>query len=132
MKNGVPSVFSRMSCFRAWRGAPWPVSPDGVSRPTTRREILPLPLCRTAPSAVACNTSSAPTHGGIRDDSSPAAGPWPGYTLTQHIEKALRFAVNPVQVLKDENQRLVETLAEEQLLERLKRPSPPNLRVHLL
>ena len=55
-----------------------------------------------------------------------------GHTLTQHVEKALRLAINPVQVFKDQNQRLVETLAQEQLLERLERPSAPNLRVHLL
>ena len=55
-----------------------------------------------------------------------------GHTLTQHIEKPLRLAVDPVQVFKDQDQRLIETLAQEQLLERLKRPPPPNLRVHLL
>ena len=55
-----------------------------------------------------------------------------GHTLTQDIEKSLRLAVDPVQVFKDEDQRLVETLPQEELLERLKRPPPPNLRVHLL
>ena len=55
-----------------------------------------------------------------------------GHTLTQHVEKPLRLTVDPVQVFKDQDQRLVETLAQEQLLERLKRPPPPNLRVHLL
>ena len=48
------------------------------------------------------------------------------------VEKPLRLAIDPVQVFKDQDQRLVETLAQEQLLERLKRPPPPNLRVHLL
>ena len=56
----------------------------------------------------------------------------PGHTLTQRVEKPLRLTINPMQVFKDENQRLIETLAQEQLLERLKRPSAPNLRVHLL
>jgi len=37
-----------------------------------------------------------------------------------------------VQIFKDEDERLVETLAQEQLLERFKRPSPADLRVHLL
>ena len=55
-----------------------------------------------------------------------------GHTLTEHVQKALRLPINPVQVFKDQDQRLVETLAQEQLLERLKRPPPANLRVHLL
>ena len=55
-----------------------------------------------------------------------------GHTLTQRIEKSLRLGVDPVQVFKDEDERLVETLAQEELLERLERPPPPNLRVHLL
>jgi hypothetical protein len=37
-----------------------------------------------------------------------------------------------MQVLKDEDQRLVETLAQEEPLERLKCPPPANLGVHLV
>src|SRR5205823_6124005 len=55
-----------------------------------------------------------------------------GDTLTQGIEEALGLSVDPVQVFKDEDKGLVETLAEEELLECLKGPSSPNLRVHLL
>ena len=96
------------------------------------KQFLRSPLCPTALAAVACSTSSAPTHGDTPGGSSPAAELGAGHTLTQHIQKALRLTVNPVQVFKDQDQRLVETLAQEQLLERLERPSPPNLRVHLL
>ena len=130
MKNGVPSVFSRMSCFRVVRTRP---SLSYHLAQQKREEFLRLFSCRTAQAAVGCNTSSAPTPGDTPGDSSPAAGSWPtGHTLTQRIEKPLRLAVDPVQVLKDENERLIETLAQEELLERLKRPPPPNLRVHLL
>ena len=52
-----------------------------------------------------------------------AAASCAGHTLTQDIQKPLRLPVDPVQVFKDEDQRLVETLSEEQLLERLERPS---------
>ena len=44
----------------------------------------------------------------------------------------MRLTVNPMQVFKDEDQRLIETLAQEELLERLKRAPAANLRVHLL
>ena len=37
-----------------------------------------------------------------------------------------------MQVLEEEDERLIETLPQEELLERLKRPPPPNLWVHLL
>ena len=55
-----------------------------------------------------------------------------GHALTEHVRKPLRLAIDPVQVLKDQDQRLIETLPQEELLERLKGPSAPNLRVHLL
>src|SRR5438477_5429111 len=55
-----------------------------------------------------------------------------GHTLTEYIQEALRLPIDPMQVFKDQNQRLVETFAQEQLLERLKGAPPPNLRVHLL
>ena len=55
-----------------------------------------------------------------------------GHTLAQRLEKSLGLAVDPMQIFKDENQRLVETLAQEELLERLERALPSNLRVHLL
>ena len=44
----------------------------------------------------------------------------------------MRLTVDPVQILKDQDQRLIETLAQEEFLERLKRPPAANLRVHLL
>ena len=37
-----------------------------------------------------------------------------------------------MQVFKDENQRLIETFPQEELLERFKRAPAANLRVHLL
>src|SRR5262249_13005259 len=55
-----------------------------------------------------------------------------GDTLNQGIEEALGLSVDPVQVLKDKDQRLIEALPEEKLFEGLKGPPPPNLRVHLL
>jgi len=55
-----------------------------------------------------------------------------GHTLTEHIQESLRLPINPVQVFKDENEGSIETLPQEQFLQRLKRPSAPNLRVHLL
>src|SRR5207247_10464158 len=55
-----------------------------------------------------------------------------GHTLAQHIEQPLRLRVDPMQVFKDEDQRLVETLAQQQLLYGLERPSAAYLGVHLL
>jgi hypothetical protein len=55
-----------------------------------------------------------------------------GHTLTQHIQESLRLPIDPVQVFKDENEGLIETLSEKELLERLECPPPPNLWVHLL
>src|SRR5206468_1548327 len=55
-----------------------------------------------------------------------------GHTLTQGVEKALRLRINPVQIFKDQDKRLVETLAQKELLDSIKRSSAPNLRVHLL
>ena len=43
-----------------------------------------------------------------------------GDTLTQRVEELLRFAVNPMQVFKDQDQGLFPTLAQEQPLERVK------------
>ena len=54
------------------------------------------------------------------------------HTLTQGIEKPLRLTVDPVQVFKEQDQGLIETLAQKELLDSIKRPSAPNLRVHLL
>lgn len=51
--------------------------------------------------------------------------------FTEGIDKPLGLTINPVQVFKDKNEGLVETLAQEHLLERLKRPPAPDLRVHL-
>src|SRR5215510_8847087 len=52
-----------------------------------------------------------------------------GNTLTEQREKRLGLAVQPVQILKDEDQGLVETLADQQALERLKGAPPPHLGV---
>src|SRR5206468_1918099 len=46
--------------------------------------------------------------------------------------KPLRLGVDPVQIFKDKDKGLVETLAQKELLDSLKRSSAPNLRVHLL
>ena len=140
MKNGVPSVFSRMSCLRACRGAPC-VRPRPVGRHAgrplqkhrgARQGIPPLRLCQTALTEAACNTSSAPTRGDTPADSCQEQKLGTGHTLTQGVEKPLGLTVDPVQIFKDEDQGLVETLSQEELLERLKRPSTANLRVHLL
>ena len=55
-----------------------------------------------------------------------------GHTLTEYIQETLRLPIDPVQIFKDQDHRLVETLAQKQPLERLKRPPSPDLRVHLL
>src|SRR5437016_1721279 len=55
-----------------------------------------------------------------------------GYTLTQGVEKTLRLGVDPVQVFKDEDEGLVETLAQEEAFQGLKDASAPNLGVHVL
>src|SRR2546425_11163763 len=52
-----------------------------------------------------------------------------GHTLTQGVEKALRLGVDPVQVLKDEHEGLVETLAQEEAFQGRKDALAPNLRV---
>ena len=58
--------------------------------------------------------------------------PGTGHTLAEGVKEALRLAINPVQVFKDQHQRLVQTLPQEQLLQRLEGSFPPDLRVHLL
>src|SRR4030095_15317905 len=55
-----------------------------------------------------------------------------GHALSQHIEKSLGFAIDPVQVFADEDEGLIETLAQEQALKRLKVAPAANLWVHLL
>src|SRR5262249_10819239 len=52
-----------------------------------------------------------------------------GHTLTEQIEKALRLGIDPVQVLENENERLIETFPQEEAFERLERAPPPDLRV---
>ena len=54
------------------------------------------------------------------------------HTLTEESQESLGFAVQPVQILKDENEGLVETLPHQQPLDRLKRSAVLNLGVHLL
>src|SRR5262249_25159172 len=58
--------------------------------------------------------------------------PLTAHTRTHVIEKSLRLPIDPVQVFKHKNERLIEALAQPQLLQRLQRPPPPNLGVHLL
>src|SRR4030095_12192618 len=55
-----------------------------------------------------------------------------GNTLAQDIQKPLRLGVNPVQVFKNQDERLIQTLAQHKLLYGLKRPPAPDLGVHLL
>src|SRR5215470_6907367 len=55
-----------------------------------------------------------------------------GDSLTERVQKPLRLTIDPVQVFKDQAQRLIQALAQEQLLERVKRPLSANLRIHLL
>jgi hypothetical protein len=55
-----------------------------------------------------------------------------GDPFTESVEKPLRLTVDPVQVLKDEDEWLVETLAQKQFLESVKRAPTANLGVHLL
>ena len=50
---------------------------------------------------------------------------------TSRLSNAWVSLVDPVQVLEDHDQRLVEALAHQYPLDRLQRPPPPDLRVHL-
>ena len=54
-----------------------------------------------------------------------------GDAVDQDVEKRLGLGVEPVQVLTDEEQRLVETFAQQQALEGVIGASAPHLRVHL-
>src|SRR5208282_4677308 len=51
--------------------------------------------------------------------------------IGEQVEQRLRFLINPVQILEDDHQRLVERFAREQALDRLMRTAPAYLRVHL-
>src|SRR5438093_6018842 len=55
-----------------------------------------------------------------------------GHTLTQKGEKFLGFTVQPLQILEDEFEGLIETLAYQQPLHRVKRAPASDLWVHLL
>ena len=125
MKKGVPSVFSRMSCLRAV-GAhqgqrPHPVASllvRAYRRRVTQQRVKKLFRLRFA-------KGRQPQLGVVR-----LAAPlvailrtivhqqqdWPGDTLTQHIQKPLGLTVDPVQVFKDQDQRLLKALPQEQLL----------------
>ncbi len=53
-------------------------------------------------------------------------------TLSLRVSRnPLGLAVDPVQVFKDQDQGLVQALAQEEFLERLERPPSADLRVHL-
>ena len=52
--------------------------------------------------------------------------------FNERIQKPLRLTVDLMQIFNYEQHRLVETLSQQQLLERFKRPLPANLRIHLL
>jgi len=49
----------------------------------------------------------------------------------EQIKQKLSFRIDPVQVLEDQDQRLVEAFAQQDAFERIMRAPPPNLRVHL-
>src|SRR4029453_8544168 len=55
-----------------------------------------------------------------------------GYTLAQESKKSLSLGIQPVQILEDQDEELVQTLAQQQPLDGLKRALAPDLRVHLL
>src|SRR5262245_29418218 len=50
-----------------------------------------------------------------------------GNTLAEQREKRLGLAVQPVQILKDEDEGLIETLADKQALECVEGAPPPHL-----
>jgi hypothetical protein len=52
-------------------------------------------------------------------------------TLAQQVEERLALAVDPVEILEDQHAGLVEGLAQQHALDRLERPLPADLRVHL-
>src|SRR5712692_2228636 len=54
------------------------------------------------------------------------------YALAEGIQTPLGLTIQPMQVFKDEDQRLIETLAQKQLLYGLERAPAANLWVHLL
>ena len=54
-----------------------------------------------------------------------------GDRIGEQIEQRLGFFIDPVQVLENYNQRLVEALAHEDSLDRLQRTPLADLRIHL-
>ena len=130
MKNGVPSVFVQNELLEAG-GATVPVTSPLVAQ-QKGQEILPLPLCQWREPELGVIRLLPPLLAIFRPIVHQQQNPGTGHTLTQGIEKSLRLTVDPMQVFKDQDQRLIETLTQEQPLERLERPPPANLRVHLL
>ena len=51
--------------------------------------------------------------------------------LREEIEERLGLIVDPVQILEDHHQRLVEALAQQNAFDRIERPPPLHLPVHL-
>src|ERR1700730_17817690 len=54
-----------------------------------------------------------------------------GQHVHQQVQQSLSSRIDPVQILEDNDQWLVETLAQQQPLDRLQCPSLPDLRIHL-
>src|SRR5262249_42710115 len=52
------------------------------------------------------------------------------YGIDQQIEHGLGLAVDPVQVLEDNYQRLIQALTQQDTFDRLLRAPPPDLRIH--
>src|SRR5215471_13329761 len=53
-------------------------------------------------------------------------------TFDQTIEESLRFIVNPMEVLKNDEQRLLETFTDQHSLERVESIPPLLLEIHIV
>src|SRR6516164_6449262 len=53
-----------------------------------------------------------------------------GNRIGQQVEHGLRLRVDPMEILENDDERLLEALADENALEPLLGAPPPNLRIH--
>jgi hypothetical protein len=54
-----------------------------------------------------------------------------GERVRHQIQQSLSFAVNPMQILENQHQRLIKALAKDYSFDRLQRASPPDRSVNL-
>src|SRR6266852_4164885 len=122
MKNGLPSVRSMMSRFNGATSTPDPSSAVHFVGAVLRQRIEPqlrvvslaVPLMRVLRAIV---DQQENLRGADR--------------VSEQIQKRLGLAIDPVQILEDHHQRLVERFAQQDTLDRLERAALADLRIHL-